>query len=296
MRVEDGRQIQPVGAIAPGLPVFVDRDTEAHRLEEAIRKRDSLIIRGPAGMGKTALLSRVVQRLPPDLGIHCLYLRGMKDLQDLLRQLVRGLYDLKDPNLRHQLHAGGISALTFEAWLNGLSSGQMKGTLYRTVEQGDYRVFLDHLPPLTHAVAKVIKELFWMRNTPVYLVIRDEAEQHLYQFNNFFYWGDRERLALQALPAQAAAELLESCIERFGLLRLDLAGFREETLVLSKRVPGAIVKMCALVADPQYQKGLRIKTKSVYIEYLMSGQHPLVHAPPSGGERSRQAGSLTSQG
>jgi hypothetical protein len=66
--------------------------------------------------------------------------------------------------------------------------------------------------------------------------------------------------------------------------------------VLSKRVPGAIVKMCALAADPQYQKGLRIKTKSVYIEYLMSGQHPLVHAPPSGGERSRQAGSLTSQG
>jgi hypothetical protein len=58
-----------------------------------------------------------------------------------------------------------------------------------------------------------------MCNTPVYLLIRDEMEQHLYQFYNFFYWGDRERLALQPLPAEAALELLETCIEKFGLSR-----------------------------------------------------------------------------
>ena len=113
----------------------------------------------------------------------------------------------------------------------------MKGALYRTVERGDYRVFLDHLPPLTRAVAKVIKELFWMRNTPVYLLIRDELEQHLYQFYNFFYWGDRERLALKPLPPEAAAELLESCIERFGLAQFDLSDFREEALELSQANP-----------------------------------------------------------
>jgi len=195
---------------------------------------------------------------------------------------VRGLYRLKDPNLRHQLHADGVSALTFEVWLKGLSSSQMKGALYHAVERGDYRVFLDHVPRLTKAVAKVVKELFWMRNTPVYLLIRDEGEQHLHQLYNFFYWGDRERLALQPLPPQAAAELLESCIERFGLFRLNLADFREEALQLSKRVPGAIVKMCTLAADPRYQYGSRIKTKSVYIDSLMSGQDLTGHAPPIG--------------
>lgn len=271
MRAKDDRPIQPAGAIAPGLAVFVDRESESRRLEEAIRKRTSLMICGPSGIGKTALVSTVIRRLPPDLAARCLYLRGVKDLQDLLRQMVQALYDLKDPNLRQQLHAEGISVVTFDAWLKALSSSRLRGTLYHTVERGDYRVFLDHLPPLTRAVAKVIKELFWMRKTPVYLLIRDELEQHLYQFYNFFYWGDRERLALQPLPAQAAAELLENCIERFGLSRLDLTDFREEALELSKRVPGAIVKMCTLAADPRYQYESRVKIKSVYIDYLLSG-------------------------
>jgi hypothetical protein len=199
-----------------------------------------------------------------------------------LRQLIRALYELKDPNLRQQLHTEGVSVLTFEAWLKALSSSRMKGTIYRAVEQGGYRVFLDHLPPLTRAVAKVIKELFWMRNTPVYLLIRDELVQHIYQFYNFFYWGDRERLALQPLPAEAAAELLESCIERFGLSQLDLADFPEEVLELSKRVPGAIVKMCALGAEPRYQYGSRIKTTSVYINYLMSGYDIHLQGPSKG--------------
>jgi hypothetical protein len=284
MRAEDDRQIQPVAVNARGQPAFVGRESEARRIEEAIRKRESLVICGPAGIGKTALVSNVIHHLPQDLAARCLYSPGMKDLQDLLRQLVRGLYDLKDPNLRHQLHTEGISVLTFEAWLKEQSSSHLKGTLYRTVDQGDYRIFLDHLPPLTHGVAKVIKELFWMRNTPVYLLIRDEVEQHLYPFYNFFYWGAREQLRLQPLPAQAAAELLESCIERLGLLRLDLTDFREEALELSKRIPGAMVKMCTLAADPQYQYGLRVKIKSVYIDYLMSGHDLLAYAPPRGDE------------
>jgi len=275
MRAGDSREIQPVGVIAPGLPVFVDRESEARRLDEAIRKRTSLTICGPAGIGKTALVSEVLHRLPPNVAARCLYLGGAKDLPDMLRQLVRGLYDRNDPNLRHQLHAAGISAVTFEAWLKAQSTSRLKGTLYHTVEQGDYHVFLDHLPPLTNAVAKVIKELLWMRNTPVCLLMRDEPEWHIDQFSKFFYWGDRERLALPPLPAQAAAELFESCIERFGLSRLDITDFREEALELSKRVPGAMVKMCALAAYPQYQFGKRIKTKSVYIEYLMSGHNGL---------------------
>jgi hypothetical protein len=288
MRAKDERQIQPAGAIARGLPVFVDRESESRRLDEAIRARTSLVICGPGGIGKTALVCTVIHRLPSDLAARCLYLRGVKDLQDLLRQLIHALYDSKDPNLRQQLHAEGISILTFDAWLKGLSSSRLKGTLFRTVERGDYRIILDHLPPLTHAVAKIIKELFWMRKTPVYLLIRDELEQHLYQFYNFFYWGDRERLALQPLPTQAAAELLESCIERFGLSRLDLTDFREEALELSKRVPGAIIKMCALAADPRYQYGSRIKVKSVYIDYLMSGHN--LSLPDTKVDRTRAMG------
>ncbi|HTS59709.1 MAG TPA: ATP-binding protein [Terriglobales bacterium] len=251
--------------------VFVGRENEIRLVNDAIRDRKNLVICGPAGIGKTALVSQVIYRLPEESNLHCVYVPYMKDLHDMLRQLIRVLYEAKDPNLRRQLHAQGISVLSFDGWLKRLSSSALKGFLYRTVERGDYRVFLDHLPPLTLPVAKIIKELFWMRNTPVYLLVRDEMEQHLYQFYSFFYWGERERLMLQPLSHQSATELLDGCISRFGLSELDLSDFREETLELSKRVPGAIVKMCALAADPHYQYGSRIKMKSVYIEYLMSG-------------------------
>jgi hypothetical protein len=268
---------QPIGPLANGQSVFVDRESEACRLREAILKRESLVICGPAGIGKTSLVSQVIHDFPAALAGRAVYLRSVKDLEDLLRQLIRKLYEARDPNLRRQLHTEGVTTLSFAGWLKGLSSSRMRGTLYRAVERGDYRVFLDHFPPLTHAVAKVIKELFWMRNTPVYLLVRDRVEHRIDQFSAFFYWSDRELLALKPLPAKAAIELLESCIERFGLSQLDLSNYREELVELSKQVPGAIVKMCALASDPRYQYGSRIKIKTVYIDYLMSGHNLSLH-------------------
>lgn len=195
----------------------------------------------------------------------------MKNLQDLLRQLIVRLYDLKDHNLRQKLRGEGISALTFKDWLKSQSSSRLKGTLYYTVQRGDYRIFLDNFPLRNRALAKATKELFWMRETPIYLLIRDEEKKHIDPLLSYFYWGDREQLAIRPLPAKAAAALLENCIERFGLSRLVLAEFRKNALELSARVPGAMVKMCALAADPRYRYGTCIKTKSVYLDYLMTG-------------------------
>jgi hypothetical protein len=132
-------------------------------------------------------------------------------------------------------------------------------------------MILDHVPPLTHAVAKVIKELFSMRETPVYLVVRDAPAYKIDQFSRFFYWGRSQRLLLAPLSKPVAAEVLEWQIRRFGLGHLDLDEFREEVLELSACVPGAIVKMCAMAADKRYQFGSRVKTKLVHIDYLMSG-------------------------
>ena len=277
MQIKDDQQ-QPFGTALTGPPpTFVGREDEAHRLQEAIVKRECRVICGPTGIGKTAFVLKVIRDLPAELAGRCLYLGAFKELQDLLRQLIYKLYELKDPTLGQQIRSEGVNSLSFDAWLKALPSSRLKGTLFKNMEKGDYRVFLDHLPPLTRAVAKIIKELHWMRNTPVYLLIHDELAQHLYQFYNFFYWGDRERLTLHPLPFEAAAELLETCIARFGLSQLAVSGFREEVLELSKQIPGAIVKMCSLAADPRYQYEKRIKIKSVYIDYLMSGHN--LHFP-----------------
>ena len=261
------------------VPFFVDRRSESRRLAKALRVRRSLMICGPAGIGKTALMTSLIAQLPVTLSERCLVLQGARNLGDLLRQLLLCLYQTGDANLRRQIHSEGGPRLGFASRIKGLSASRMKGALYRTLEGGDYRVFLDHFPPLTPAMARVVKEISWMRNTPVYWLVRDDREQRLGELCRFFYWGDEERLALPPLPARAAAELLESCIDRLGLHRWDLAGFREETLALSGGIPGAIVKMCTLAAAARYQHGSRIKIKSVYIDYVMSGQGLRGNAP-----------------
>jgi len=258
---------------------FFDRERESHRIEEAFRGKESMMISGPADIGKTALMLNVIRNLPGDLVRKCLYLAGFKDLQNLLRNLIKVLHEARSPGLRQQLKAEGVSSVNFEIWLKTLPSARLKGILYRAAQSGDYRVILDHVPLLTHARAKIIKELFWMRDTPVYLLMRDDQEFWIAQFARFFYWSDRQWLTLGPLPETSACELMEACIEKFQLSRFDLEGFRDEVLDLSGGAPGAIVKMCTLATDPRYQYGSYIKTKLIHIDYLVSGSSMV---PPAG--------------
>ncbi|HTV54357.1 MAG TPA: hypothetical protein VMI06_05525 [Terriglobia bacterium] len=249
---------------------FVDREKECDRLREAVLSGQSMMIAGPRGAGKTTLVLKIISEVSPVLGNRCLYIAKVKDLQDLLRSLIRALYEAEDINLRRELHTAGISSATFDHWLRNLPANRLRSTLYRAINASGYRVFVDHVSRLTPAMARVIKQLFWMRQTPVYLVFSEEPEAR--RVSHFFYWGEQEALRLGPLPMPAGRMLLENCIHQFGLARFDLEGFRDEVLQLSQLVPGAIIAMCELASNPQYQFESRIKVKLVHIDYLMRGQ------------------------
>jgi len=78
-------------------------------------------------------------------------------------------------------------------------------------------------------------------------------------------------LVLTPLSRKVACELLDYCINYYGLLKMDLKRFRAEVLRWSRQIPGAIAEMCKLAAEPRYQFGTEIKTKLLYIDYLMKG-------------------------
>jgi len=249
---------------------LVDRESEALRLHDAILKRESLWISGPAGIGKTALVLMVLSELPSAMARHCFYLSGVDGVQPLLRWLIQRLYKLDDATLRRRLHVEGIRENTFKSWLKHQPTSRLKGAVYRSMEKGNYWVFLDHLPPLTHAEAKIVRELVWMRKTPVFLFARGPTGRDVGQVGNV-YWGSRQQLSLGPLPEQAGRELLERCIQKMGLEKLDLEGFREEVLRLSGLVPGTIIRMCHLAQAPKYRFGLRLKTRLIHIDCLISG-------------------------
>lgn len=260
--------VSPRTELLADIPL-VDRESDAFRLHDAILKRESLLISGPAGTGKTALILKVLSELPLGTAHHCFYLSGVDGVQPLLRWLIQRLYESDDPPLRRQLHGEGIRESTLKCWLKHQPTSRLKGAVYRSMEMGSYWVFLDHLPPLTRAEAKIVRELVWMRKTPVFLLARGPTERDVGHVGSV-YWGSRQRLSLGPLPARAAREVLERCIQEMGLQKLDLEGFREEVLLLSGLVPGTIVRMCHLAQAPKYQFGLRPKTKLIRIDCLMS--------------------------
>jgi hypothetical protein len=211
--------------------------------------------------------------LSGDVRRQSLRVDGIEGLQPLLRGLVEELYRAEDAPLRSRLRAEGVRSSIFKRWLAQQSTSLLKGEVYRAAETGGYTVFLDHVPPLTHAMAKVLRELIWMRNTPVCLVARGLGEEEVGHAAGL-YWAGRQRLVLGPLPHAAARALLEICIRRFGVAKMDLGNFREEILKLSAGNPGAIVSMCRLAMDAKYHFGSRIKTKLVFIDCLMSLSGP----------------------
>jgi AAA+ ATPase superfamily predicted ATPase len=84
-------------------PSFLDRKAEVLRLRARLAGRESLLIWGPAGIGKTALVMEVLKDLPPAVARATIYLSGVEGLQPLLRSLLGRLYQIEDSALRRQL-------------------------------------------------------------------------------------------------------------------------------------------------------------------------------------------------
>jgi adenylate kinase family enzyme len=281
MRIKNDHPQSERSFHVPSDGFFVDRGKECERLREAVLSRRSLMIMGPEGIGKTTLALKVIAELPLPLQQRCLYVSAVNDLQDLLRKSIVTAFEAGDTGLRQEIRSAGVSRAAFPAWLRRQSSSRLRGMLYRTVGAAAYRIFLDHFPPLTPALARVVKELFWMRDTPVYLISSLQTESEIFKAGHFFYWGENDLLRLGPLPTSDARALLDRCIQRFGLAHLDLEGFGEEVLDLSRRVPGAIVDMCKLATNPRYQFDSRVKTKLLRIDYLMRGCARTLESTPT---------------
>jgi hypothetical protein len=262
------------------LETLVGRKEELRTLRAAIQKRASRLVWGPKDAGKTALVKTVISELPEVERRNCVYWTGAASGKQLLSHFVGQLYEGGDPYVRRKVHADGATESTVHRWLNKQSSLRLRGILFTASAAGDYRFFVDHFPPPTHNMARLMKEIMYRCETPVYLISRGMSPKEIgYAWS--LYWNDSLRLHLEPLHERHAKELLESCIRDFGLNSLDLEDFREEVLRLSGLLPGSILKMSKLAGDSRYHLGDRIKIKLVHVDYLMQSDNPVTDGAQS---------------
>ena len=154
-----------------------------------------------------------------------------------MEHLIRGLFLAGDPFVRKKVQADRCDELTLSRWIGEQSALRLRGILFTAAEQGDYRFFLDHLSPVSHAFADLLKEIMYRTKTPVYITGHGYSQAEIgYAWS--LYWTDEYRLHLRPLSEVCARELLESCIERLALSSLELDDFREEILRLKREFAG----------------------------------------------------------
>lgn len=252
---------QPVGQL-------LGRENELRRLRAAILKRESQLIWGAADAGKTFLIKKALSELSEIECRKCVYWSGSASRRQLVEHLMRELYLAGDPLVRRKVHADGATERTLNRWVNEQSLLRLRGILFSATEQGDYLFFVDHLPSASLKMAHLLKEFMYRTKTPIYLTGHGHSHGEI-GFAWSLYWTDEYRIHLGPLTAGHARELLEMSIEKFGLGSLDLEGFRENVLRLSQHLPGSIVKMCQLAADPRYHYGDQVKIRLLHVDYLM---------------------------
>jgi len=249
---------------------MIGRESEMRSLRGALRKRQSRLIWGATDSGKTFLIAKTVAELPESERRKCIRWSGPASRRQLTEHLVRGLYLAGDSLVRKKVHADGYNEATLARWAAAQSVLRLRGILLTAAEQGEYRFFLEHLPPASHAFAQLLREIVNRTKTPVYLAAHGYSQGEV-GFAWSLYWTDEYRIHVGQLSESAARELIEICVKRFRLESLDLEEFRDTLLHVSGHLPGSIVKMCKLAADPRYHYGEHVKMKLLHVDYLLQG-------------------------
>jgi hypothetical protein len=261
------------------LEILIGRETELQRLQTALLKRQSRLIWGATDAGKSFLIESALAGLPEAERRKCICWTGATSRRQLLEHWIRELYLADDPLVRKKVHTDRAKDAALTRWISQQSMLRLRGIVFSAAEQGEYRFFIDHLPPASHTIAQLMKEIMYRTKTPTYLTGRGYTQGEIgYAWS--LYWTDEYRIRLGPLSEASARELLEICIQRFGLRSLDLEGFREQVLRLSGHLPGSIVKMCELASHPCYHYGDQVKIRLVHVDYLLQG-HPSASLPAS---------------
>lgn len=246
----------------------IGREAEMRRLQIALRERRSQLIWGATDSGKTSLIEAALSELPEVERRKCICWSGPGNRRQFVEHLIQGLYRACDPLVRRKVHADRADEATLIRWVSEQSALRLRGILLAAAEQGEYRFFMDHIAPTPHTLARLMKEIIYRSKTPIYLNGNGYSQAEIgYAWT--LYWTDEYRIHLGPLSEAPACRLLETCVRRFHLDSLHLKGFREQVLHLSGYLPGAIVRMCELAADPRYHFGDQVKIKLVHMDYLL---------------------------
>lgn len=226
-----------------------DRTEELKEVRRRLAMRSSFLLHGPAGVGKTFLLSAVM----PEFA-EVVYCAQSSTPQTIYRSMAA------------QLAQAGHPAL---AGAKAKSAVALKGLLRNALRESKYLVVLDHLFQPSQSVAAEVRDLMLHWSVPVVAVSRSAHMEDAGFLLPMF--ADRsEKFALCNFEAETARRFAGAAAQKQAIAADNLADFLDGIVEKSEGNPGAMLRMLAMAADPKYRTQNRIKVAPLYIDFRIA--------------------------
>ncbi len=226
-------------AIDERLIPLAGRRSEVQELAAALRTRQSRLITGPPGIGKTRLLAEAVC----ECAVPYLLIRGPCVLHDLLLQL-----------------AGMLACRVTSA-----TSMALKPAILESLKREPRVVLLEDMAEADPRMYRFLQAIY---HTPGNCLLVTARSRESLGYLRRLLWDPREQIRLRPLRRPEAAELLAAAEAAYKLKSLDLDGFRGQVLRSARGNPGQILAMCRLAARPEYRQGRQVKFLPLRMDVL----------------------------
>ena len=232
---------------------LIGRTSEIANLRNSLKKRESLLVLGAAGSGKTALVRAIADGV--------IYLRYPATLHQLLVDLAAALLRSGHGGLRKLARTAGDP----DAWLARQTSVHLKGVLWTSLEADPRAIVLDGIDRAGFRTYRFLQRLYFAEGMCLVATARDAIS--LGALGRLF-WDPRATLHLGPLNHADSMALFDSAAEQCGLRDLDVQEFQDKVLESAKGNPGQIIEMCRMASNPMYVSGRHIKFAPLRIDVL----------------------------
>ena len=230
---------------------IVDRTEELARLRAQARRRKSMLVFGPEGVGKTRLLSKFLEAEP-----FAIYVKQVESPRALLLSLLEGLRNSNQRGLRIPQN------------IDSFSTPSLKGIAQRTLDLQPFLLVLDHLAGPSRVSTGIIKELNYYDRTPVLFAARSPHMEDIGTLQPMC--ADRsERVDLKNFPPAIALEFAHRQARDVGLSASNLDEAIRSIADCSHGNPGSILRMVQMAQLPKYRMGTQVKVHVLYLDHLM---------------------------
>lgn len=234
---------------------LIGRDTQLARVVAAIREHQPLLLLGPHGSGKSALIDVACSSLSPaEVPVRVSHPANQ---HDFLVKLAAALLQASHRGIRRSL--GGASMA-----VERQTSVHLRGVLWQVLKEEPRSVIIEDIVTASAPLYRFLQPLYHADGMSV---IGVATSRENLGFLSRLFWDPRGQIELKPLTDTQARSLAGVAAAHFGTpAEVEEAELREQILEAAGGIPGRIIEMYRMASDARYYKAGYVKLGLIQID------------------------------